>query len=115
MLLKIEKMLPSCEDLKFVSANEILNYNQKGYSTTELLMEDGSRIIFESNATSSECAARGIYDHNADDKYCINMDKLQKYHKINEDIVGYKYRGKMMNEVDLYEIAGKKVLRLRFA
>lgn len=115
MLLAIAKMLPNCEDLKFVSANEILNYDQKGYPTVELFMEDGSRIIFENSALSSECAARGIYRYNEHDVYCIDIDMLQNYHKINEDIVGYKYRGKMLNEVDVYEIDGKKVLRLRFA
>lgn len=115
MLLKIKKMLPNCEDLIFISANDILNYNQTGYLTTELLMEDDSRIIFENNATFTECSSRGICEYDFDEKFCVNMDKLQEYHKINEDIVGYKYRGKMMNEVDVYEIAGKKVLRLRFA
>ena len=113
-LLKINSMLAGCENLKLISANEIIKYDIVAHATTELHMEDGSIFIFEDHAASSECNIRAIYNYNENNEFCIDLDNLRQYHKINEDVVGYKYRNKNIIEVDEYIVAGKKVIRLKF-
>lgn len=113
-LLKINNMLASCDNLKLISANEILKYDITAHATTELHMEDGSIFIFEDHKASSECNIRAIYNYNENNEFCIDLDNLRQYHKINEDVVGYKYRNKNIIEVDEYIVAGKKVIRLKF-
>lgn len=113
-LLKINNMLASCDNLKLISANEILKYDIIAHATMELHMEDGSIFIFEDYKAYSECNIRAIYNYNENNEFCIDLDNLRQYHKINEDVVGYKYRNKNIIEVDEYIVADKKVIRLKF-
>ena len=99
-MLKINKIFATCDDLKLISANEILKYDIKAHITTELLLEDESVIIFEESKDYFDFIHIGIIKHDSNNEYVVNFDELNKYHKINEDVVGYKYKNRSIIEVD---------------
>lgn len=114
MLKLIKKMLSFCDDLLLISDNKKIICDIKSHSTMELILEDNSRIIFESSACSTDCALRNIYTYNQNDKYCINLNALQKYYKNSDNVTNCKYREQNIKKIEEYQVNGKKVIRLIF-
>ena len=107
-------MLSFCDDLSLISDNKKIICDIKSHSTMELILEDDSRIIFESSLCSTECVLRNIYAYDQNDKYCINLKVLQKYYKNSDSVTNYKYREQNIKKIEEYQVNGNKVIRLIF-
>ena len=113
---RVTKISTRCEHVRFVSANEILIVDSKRkFESVELTLDDGSIIIFNKTEDYVKFIEDGSIFKTKEDCIVVDDKTLRENHLfLNEDVVGYQYRNKVILEVDVYNVDNIKFLRMYF-
>lgn len=99
-------------DLNFTSANDKIKVQVSSNYGPELILEDGSSMIFNTVVGYYKVISNSdIYDMTNNS---INIDYLKSssYFKDSDDVIGVEYRNEPVNMVETYEVELIKIIRL---
>ena len=110
--MKIIEMKSKAEkELSFTSANDKIKINITNNDGPELILEDGSNLIFNSIIGYYKTISNADIYNTEDNS--INMNNFKEnYFKDSDDVVNVKYRNRNITSVETYEFDSAKIIRL---